>query len=71
MRVWEDGVLTFNPQIPDEWESYSFTINFRGNIIKVYKSKTACKFFNESNQNIKLRVNNSEVYIPSNQLVTI
>jgi len=71
MRVWEDGVLTFNPQIPAEWKSYSFTINFRGNIIKVYKSQTECKFFNESDNVVKMLVDNNEVLIPSNQLVTV
>lgn len=71
MRVWEDGILSFNPQIPKEWKSYSFTINFRGNIIKVYKSQTTCKFFNESGNEIKMIVNNKEISIPSNQLVTI
>lgn len=71
MRVWEDGKLTFNPQIPKEWKSYSFTINFRGSIIKVHKSQTECKFYNESGNEIKIVVNNNEISIPSNQLVTI
>jgi len=71
MRIWEDGVLTFNPQIPAEWESYSFTINFRGNIIKVYKSQTASKFFNESGSEISMMVNNQKILIPSNGQVTV
>jgi len=71
MRVWEDGILTFNPQIPKEWKSYSFTINFRGNIIKVYKSQTECKFFNESGNEIDLFVNNEKISIPANELVTV
>ena len=71
MRVWEDGNLTFNPQIPKEWESYSFTINYRGNIIKIYKSQIACKFFNESENDVKIIVNNEEVTIPANQPVIV
>ena len=71
MRVWENGKLSFNPQIPKEWKSYSFTVNFRGNIIKVYKSQTECKFFNESGNEIKMLVNNNEVTIPSNQLIKV
>ena len=71
MRVWEDGKLTFNPQIPKEWKSYSFTINYRGNIIKIYKSQTACKFFNESENDVKIIVNNEEVTIPANQPVIV
>ena len=71
MRVWEDGILNFKPQIPDEWNSYSFTINFRGSILKVCISKTECTFLNESDTTLKLFVNNEEVLIPSNQQVTI
>lgn len=71
MRVWENGKLTFNPQIPKEWKSYSFTINFRGNIIKVYKSQTECKFYNESGNEIKMMVHDTEISIPSKQLVTV
>jgi len=71
MRVWEDGKLTFNPQIPKEWKSYTFTINFRGSIIKVYKRQTECKFYNESGNEIKMVVNNNEISIPSNQFITI
>jgi maltose phosphorylase len=71
MRVWEDGMLTFNPQIPKEWKSYSFTINFRGNIIKVYKSQTECKFFNESSNDVQLFVHDKKVTIPSNELAVV
>ena len=71
MRVWEDGKLTFNPQIPKEWKSYSFTINYRGNIIKIYKSQTECKFYNESENDVVILVNNKEVIIPANQPVIV
>ena len=71
MRVWEDGILRFNLQIPKEWKSYAFTINFRGNIIKVYKSQTSCEFYNESKNEIKMVVNNRDILIPSNQLVKV
>ena len=71
MRVWEDGNLSFSPQIPKEWKSYSFTINFRGNIIKVYKSQTECKFFNESENEVKMMVNSNEILIQANKLVTV
>lgn len=71
MRVWEDGILTFDPQIPVEWKSYSFTINFRGTIIKVYKSQTECKFFNESGSEINLFVKDEKISIPPNELVIV
>ena len=34
MRVL-DGRLSFNPQIPNQWKSYSFKVNFRGEIVRV------------------------------------
>ncbi len=34
MRV-KEGVLHFNPFIPDQWTSYSFRIEFRGRVLKV------------------------------------
>ncbi|MEW2923080.1 glycosyl hydrolase family 65 protein, partial [Muricauda sp. ANG21] len=34
MRVL-DGRLSFNPQIPKQWKSYSFKVNFRGEIVRV------------------------------------
>ncbi|MDV7188561.1 family 65 glycosyl hydrolase domain-containing protein [Lutibacter sp. TH_r2] len=71
MRVWENGLLSFNPQIPKEWKSYSFTINFRGSIIKVYKSQNECKFINESDKEIKMFVDKKEVLIPANQLIIL
>ena len=54
MRIWEDGKLTFNPQIPSEWTSYSFKINFRGQVIRVYKSQTECKYYDESDNEITI-----------------
>jgi len=71
MRVWEDGLLNFNPQIPAEWKSYAFTINFRGSILKVYKSQTDCKFENESDNDITIFVNSEKITIPSNKLVAV
>ena len=71
MRVNENGNLSFNPQIPEQWKSYSFTINFRGSTIKVYKSQTECKFFNESEKEVKMFVDNKEILMPSNESVII
>jgi len=70
MRV-KNGFLSFNPQIPKEWKSYTFTINFRGNIINVYKSQNECKFSNESGNEIVILVNNEKIKIPSKQLISV
>jgi maltose phosphorylase len=40
MRV-RDGKLHFNPYIPDQWNSYSFRLEFRGRVISIKVSKGA------------------------------
>jgi maltose phosphorylase len=71
MRISEEGLLSFNPQIPKEWKSYDFTINFRGNIINVYKSQDKCKFSNKSGNDITILVHNKKVKLPSKQLIAV
>jgi maltose phosphorylase len=71
LRVWDDGKLMFRPQIPEEWESYSFKINNRGCIIKVFKSKTSCEFYNESEKEVTLYVNGQEIVLPSKELISV
>jgi len=65
MRVWNDEKLTFNPQIPNEWKSYSFKINFRGATIKVEKTHCNCKFINESSKDVSIYVNDMEIVVPA------
>ncbi|MDC9721222.1 MAG: glycoside hydrolase family 65 protein [Urechidicola sp.] len=66
-----DGQLSFHPQIPKEWKSYSFKINYRGSTLKVYKSQTECVFTNESESPVKIIVDGVEKIISKNELVTI
>lgn len=71
MRVWSNGRLVFNPQIPKQWKSYEFTINFRGNTIKVHKTQEACTFYNNSNQKIKIEVNGDKQELLPKGKITI
>ena len=66
-----DGKLSFNPQIPKEWKSYSFKINFRGNTIKVFKNHEACKFTNESGMPVEIVVNGKKVIVNTEELVLV
>lgn len=66
-----DGKLSFKPQIPDQWKSYSFKINYKGNTLKIFKSHTECSITNETGKDIKMLVNNKEVLIPSNKFITV
>lgn len=65
-----DGQLSFHPQIPKEWKSYSFKINFRGSTLKVYKSQSECIFTNESDIPAQIIVDGEEKIITKNKLVT-
>ncbi|MGV6846532.1 MAG: glycosyl hydrolase family 65 protein, partial [Lutibacter sp.] len=71
MRVNKLGKLEFNPQIPAQWKSYTFTINFRNHIIKVTKTSDVCKFTNLSNSPVTITVNNKEMKLVPNELLTV
>ena len=66
-----DNKLSFAPQIPKEWKSYSFKINYRGAILKIYKDHDGCKFTNESDTPVTILVHGKKTTISSNELVII
>jgi maltose phosphorylase len=70
MRV-KNNKLHFSPKIPKEWKAYSFKINFRNQIIKVSVSQTETQFSLEGNQEITVFVNNKEVVVKPDSLITV
>lgn len=42
-----DGVLSFDPRLPETWESLSFKVNFRGRVLTVKVMRTAVEVSNE------------------------
>ena len=70
MRV-VDGTLSFEPKIPKQWESYSFKVNFRNQIIKVNACKTHTHFELEGDHDLAILVNGNTVIINPNNLVTV
>jgi maltose phosphorylase len=60
MRV-QDGMLHFNPFIPDQWKSYSFRIEFRERVITVKVSKGKTETVLESGEPISILLNGSKV----------
>ena len=42
-----DGVLSFDPRLPETWESLSFKVNFRGRVLTVKVTSTAVEVSNE------------------------
>ena len=70
MRNFND-TLSFNPQIPKEWKSYSFKINYRGSTLKVYKDHSSCKFSNENTKPVEILVKGKKVIVNPSQLVEL
>ena len=46
MRV-RDGVLSFDPKLPDAWKSLTFRINFRGRVLTVKIARSQVEVLNE------------------------
>jgi maltose phosphorylase len=59
MRNFNDE-LSFAPQIPKEWKSYSFKINYRGKTLKVTKDHKGCRFTNESGEAIDITIHGKD-----------
>jgi maltose phosphorylase len=60
MRV-KEGVLHFHPFIPDQWNSYSFRIEFRERVIKVKVSVGKVETILESGQPLDIVMNGEKV----------
>jgi maltose phosphorylase len=68
MRIVNDQ-LSFEPKIPDEWDAYSFKINFRNQILKVNISKKQCGFELEGVDSMTILVNGNQVKLISEKTV--
>ncbi|MEN8187079.1 MAG: glycoside hydrolase family 65 protein [Bacteroidota bacterium] len=70
MRNFNDE-LTFAPQIPKEWKSYSFKINYRGSTLKVFKDHKGCKFTNENTKPVEIKVHGKKLVVEPGELVEL
>ncbi len=70
MRV-KDNMLTFEPRIPEQWEGYSFKVNFRHQILKVIVNQGKTHFELDGDQDLQIVVNGENVTISPNNLVTV
>ncbi len=71
MRVAENGNLSFKPQIPKEWKSYAFTINFRNQILKIQVNQTETTFELDGLNDLQIKVNDKTITVTPNNLVTV
>ena len=69
MRV-KDGVLTFSPKIPKEWQAYSFKVNFRHQILKVMVSPSETTFDLEGDEELTIKVNGKTLVLSPQRSVT-
>ena len=60
MRIVKDR-LSFTPQIPEDWKSYSFKINYRDQIITTHVASDGSSFQISGDQNLTVLVNGKEV----------
>lgn len=63
MRI-VDGKLSFDPFLPEQWESYSFRLEFRGRVIKVKVSKDKIETILESGDPMDIYLKNEMVSLP-------
>ena len=68
MRLLDDK-LHFQPQIPEQWTSFSFKVNFRNRILTVRISHEGCSFFLEGQEEMSIRVNGERLVLPPGQEV--
>ncbi|MGJ5642554.1 glycoside hydrolase family 65 protein [Formosa sp. S-31] len=60
MRVIEN-TLSFEPKIPQQWEGYSFKVNFRNHILKINVAQTGTTFSLESGDALEIVCNGTKV----------
>jgi maltose phosphorylase len=70
MRVKND-TLHFEPKIPQQWQAYSFKINFRNQILKVAVNQNETNFTLEGDHPITVFVKGKEVLVEPNHLITV
>ena len=70
MRV-KNNHLEFTPRIPNQWDAYSFKINFRDQILKVNVAKNETYFELDGTKELTIKVNEKLVTIHPNSLVKV
>ncbi|GIM50862.1 glycoside hydrolase family 65 protein [Capnocytophaga stomatis] len=65
-----DGKLHFTPQIPDQWEGYSFKVNFRGQILQVSVTKKQVKLSLEGTS-LSVNINGKDVTVENGKEVEV
>ncbi|MBU2975371.1 glycoside hydrolase family 65 protein [Zobellia sp. B3R18] len=70
MRVVDDK-LSFEPKIPEQWQAYSFKINFRNRILKVTVKNGGTEFLLNGQEDMSIRLNGERVVLTPNQVKVV
>jgi len=70
MRV-QNNTLSFSPKIPKGWNSFSFKVNFRNQVITINVNQNVTHFEIDGKQEIDILVNGELVTVFPNKLVTV
>ena len=70
MRV-KDDTLHFEPRIPEQWDGYSFKINFRNQVLQIAIHASETRFTLEGTQALTVYVHGKAVTVEPNTLVTV
>ena len=70
MRVKDDH-LCFTPQIPKQWTSYSFKINFRNQIVTITVSEKGADFEISGSNELMIQVNDKPVKLVPGKIVHV
>lgn len=60
MRV-KNGMLSFEPKIPEQWKGYSFKVNYRGHILKVEVSHEKTSITTDGTQGLAVMLNGEKI----------
>jgi maltose phosphorylase len=70
MRMRE-GNLSFEPQIPEAWKSYSFKINFRGQILTIEVTQGGTQFRVDQGNDLEILVDGKVVVLRESKTVIV
>ncbi|MDP5092530.1 MAG: hypothetical protein NWQ17_04435, partial [Polaribacter sp.] len=70
MRI-KNNMLSFEPKIPKQWNSYSFKVNFRNTIVKINVQQNGTHFTVDGNEEVTILVNEKPIRVTPNNLVTV
>ena len=70
MRI-KDNMLSFTPQIPEQWHAYSFKVNFRNTILKVNVAEKGATFNIEGGKTITILINNKKITVSPDTMVEV